>query len=472
MPHINANMALIGLGPHAKRIYMNCFKKNGFEPELIVDVRSKKEEVMEYIHQHNLLAQTYFIEDKNQYNEKLNKKDENNLFTLIRTLDITHCVISTEPKAHKAYICFCMEHNIHCLVDKPLTSPVDACWNYAQAKKIEDDYDEIVELYQKAKEHGTILKVQCQRRWHKGYRMAHDLAAELVKRYHIPITAMQVSHCDGMWNMPDEFVNRENHPYKYGYGKLFHSGYHFVDLVAWFQKINELLIEKAPDRVELYATSIKPMDFFHMINQEDYHSLLKTRKFDEIFENMEAYHFEQYGELDIYSILQFIQKDKVVSTVNMSLMQNGFSRRSWSALPEDTYKGNGRVRHEYMNIEIGPLADIQIHSYQSKEIKDRIENDTSVGEVEHFDIYVFRNVDLIGGKPFEKFTLQELYSNDEIMLGYNESAREKCFYEFAACQIQEESILDHDLGIRILSKQYEALCRQREGKKPCVTFQI
>jgi hypothetical protein len=33
--------------------------------------------------------------------------------------------------------------------------------------------------------------------------------------------------------MPSEYTSREGHPYRYGYGKLVHSGYHFVDLFAW-----------------------------------------------------------------------------------------------------------------------------------------------------------------------------------------------------------------------------------------------
>ena len=106
-------------------------------------------------------------------------------------------------------------------------------------------------------------------------------------------------------------------------------------------------------------------------------------------------------------------------------MQSGFSRRSWYNLPKDIYKGNGRVRHERLNIEVGPLMNIQIHSYQAYEIseKERIFNN-NVGSIEHFEIYIFRNCNLIGGKPFEKIDLDTLSDNDkQYFCDKNEKAR-------------------------------------------------
>lgn len=470
---MDINTVLVGLGLHAKRIYMNCYEQNSLQPTVIVDLKSKKEEVLNYIKDRGLKSTAYFIDDKNRDNEKLNLKDENELGKLLKALNVTHAIISTEPKAHFAYIKFFLKYNIHILVDKPLTAPCDVITDGHQAEKIEEDFYDIKKMFDKAqKKKKTILQVQCQRRWHRGYQFVHNMATEMVKKYNIPITAIQILHCDGMWNMPDEFLLRENHPYKYGYGKLFHSGYHFVDLVSWFEKINDILEDKRPDNVDMYAAAVRPNDFMHMINKEDYHRLLDTKKFDKTFDNLDKYHFDQFGELDIYSLLQFKKGDLVTSTASINLMQNGFSRRSWGDLPEDTYKGNGRVRHEYMNLEIGPLMDIQIHSYQSKEIKDRCIGKDGIGEVEHFNIYVFRNTDIIGGKPMEKYSLADLYENKSEWLGYNESARRDCFEEFLKEKTDESSIYEHSLGIRILSKEYEALSRQHQGGIPFLNFKI
>lgn len=466
----NVKVVLVGLGPHAKRIYMKCFQVNDMEPTLIIDLESKKTEVESYVQENNLKTETLFVDESERNALQLSVENQNKIIEKVKELKITHAIISTEPKAHYAYITLFMKNGIHVLVDKPLTAPVNVSIDQAMAQRIQDEYESIKDMYCEAKKNNVILQVQCQRRWHKGYQLIYKIAEETVKKYQVPITAIQISHCDGMWNMPDEFVTRENHPYKYGYGKLFHSGYHFVDLAAWFESINYSLDRKASDNIELFATAVRPSDFMLMVDKQNYQELFDDHKFDDIFDHLDDYHFEKYGEIDLYSLIQFKRQEKVVSTVTLNLMQNGFSRRSWNSIPEDTYKGNGRVRHEYMNMEIGPLMNIQVHSYQSKEIKDKVEGKIGVGEVEHFDIFVYRNVDLIGGNPMEKFTLNDLYQEDGNMQGYNEEAREHCFDEFIRCKVVGDPIFEHELGIQILTKEYEALCQKEKGLPSVVQF--
>ena len=70
--------------------------------------------------------------------------------------------------------------------------------------------------------------------------------------------------------MPDEFIYRENHPYKYGYGKLFHSGYHFVDLLTWLLESNNELINKKITKASIYSEAYKPSDFVYNFNNDDY----------------------------------------------------------------------------------------------------------------------------------------------------------------------------------------------------------
>ena len=52
-----------------------------------------------------------------------------------------------------------------------------------------------------------------------------------VSAVQVPLSYADIYHADGMWVMPHEW-ERDNHAYKYGAGKLLHSGYHFVDLLA------------------------------------------------------------------------------------------------------------------------------------------------------------------------------------------------------------------------------------------------
>ena len=180
--------------------------------------------------------------------------------------------------------------------------------------------------------------------------------------------------------------------------------------------------------------------------------------------------FIDFGEIDFHSIINFKEEDKLITNCSINLMQSGFSRRACCELPKDTYKGNGRVRHERLNIQVGPLMNIQIHSYQAYEIKDRDQIlNNGVGSVEHFDIYVFRNSQLIGGKTFETLDIATLSEKDKKYFnGYNEKARENCFINFLLNIDDSSDLLEHRTSIEITEKAYEAMSR----KKSIINFDI
>ena len=469
------SIVLVGLGPHSKRIYMSFLSKLNIWPKLIVDLESKENDVISYLEAYNLHTKCIFIPDEEKDFILLSDQTKEKIKTYLKEFDITHAVISTEPKAHNAYINFFLDNNISILTDKPITAPIDVSNDEKMAERIESDYYSIIDKYLNVKNNGILLEVQCQRRWHLGYKFLYGELQNIVIQYGVPITSIQITHSDGMWNMPDEFIFRENHPYKYGYGKLYHSGYHFIDLLSWIVSINDQLPAMKAKKLETYASIVRPSDFLHMVNNDFYNTVLKTEKFNHIFNDIDNLSFNKYGEIDVYSIIKFMNNNDVITTATLSLIQNGFSRRSWDTLPQDTYKGNGRVRHEYLNVEVGPLMNIQVHSYQAKEIKDRnVEDSCATGECEHFDIYIFKNIDILGGVPFEKISIADLIKNESIndFMGYNEYAREKCFLDFLNNKSDGTQIFSHGLGIKIMRNIYESICAYAAGENPVIKCEV
>ncbi len=465
------SIVLIGFGPHAKRIYMSFLQKYNVIPKLIIELYSKKNDINSYLIEHDLHTRCIFIPDEEKDYNNLSEQTKQKIRAHISELHITHAIISTEPKAHFAYINFFLDNEINILTDKPITAPTNVSNDKDMAKRIETEYYSILNKYLTVKNNGVLLEVQCQRRWHLGYIFVHDELKKIVSKYGIPITSIQVTHSDGMWNMPDEFIFRENHPYKYGYGKLFHSGYHFIDLLSWLVSINDQLPRVKAESLETYASIVRPSDYLNMINNEFYRTTLKTEKFDEIFNQLGDLHFNRYGEIDVYSVIRFLIDNNVITTATLNLMQNSFSRRSWDTLPQDTYKANGRVRHEYLNVQVGPLMSIQVHSYQAKEIKDRnTDGSCNIGECEHFDIYIFKNIDILGGVPFEKISISDLFKSQRIdnFMGYNEYAREKCFLDFINNDSDGMQIFMHQLGIRLMRNMYESVCSSANDENPLI----
>lgn len=442
------NIALIGIGPHAKRIYLHYFKKKKVNFELVVDLESKKDSIRKYLDENGFENTKIFtLPDKYKDDEHLPEKISSHLLKVCKILGITHLIISTEPKAHYMYLEFALKNNINVLTDKPITVTKNMT-SLQSIEKIRKQYYEILEL---AKNSKGICKVMCQRQYHRGYEMIKEVLSDAVDKYQMPITNIDIFHSDGAWEMPHD-LEKENHPYKYGYGKLFHSGYHFIDLLSDFIKINDSLggNKKIVDG-DVYSKVFTPNDEINILNIEDYKRLFKNQNIPDYYNKIENPTFDNYGEKDYHGLLTFYNKEGfTITTASLNLLHNGVSRRSWIET-KDFYKSNGRIRHERMNIEIGHLLNIQIHSYQSKEICDRTDDEEKVGGLEHFDIYFFNNP-LIDKEPFREIHLGDMYSENEKkeFLGYNELSRERFLDNFLNNIDCKGDIRDQALAIEIL----------------------
>ncbi len=450
------SVVLIGVGPHAKRIYLNYFRKYKINLALVVELDSQKDATKKYLSENGFKNTKLFtIDDIYKDDKHLSNQIFNNLSSICQVLEITHMIISTEPKAHFMYLEFALKNNINVLTDKPITVTKNMT-SLASIEKVRNQYYEILKL---AETSTASCNVMCQRQYHKGYIYIKNLLNEIVNKYQIPITEIEIYHCDGSWEFPHDML-KENHPYKYGYGKLYHSGYHFIDLLSDFIKINEQLSgSKKITKGEVYSNCFTPDDEMNICNIDDYFKIFKNQTIPVFYHARKQKNsipkFKKFGEKNFYGVLDFYNNfNQLITHVNLNLLHYGFSRRGWIET-KNFYKENGRVRHERLNIQVGSLLNIQVHSYQSKEIKDRTDDsklEEEVGGLEHFDIDIYRNVDIIGGKPFERITLGSLYSDREKknMLGYNELAREVYLTNFFKGNCEKGNIRNQELAIEIL----------------------
>lgn len=251
------NVVLVGVGPHAKRIYLNYLKKHKVNLAFVVELNSKKDETRNYLDQNGFNKTKIFtIDDKYKDSEHLPNSVASNLLALCDTFEITHMFISTEPKAHFMYLEFALKNNINVLTDKPITVTKNMT-SLTSIEKVRKQYYQILKLAEKS---SATCKVLCQRQYHKGYEQIKNILTEVVNKYKLPITNIDIFHSDGNWEMPHD-LNKENHPYKYGYGKLFHSGYHFIDLLSDFIKINDTLGgSKKITSADVYSKAFTPND--------------------------------------------------------------------------------------------------------------------------------------------------------------------------------------------------------------------
>lgn len=358
--------------------------------------------------------------------------------------NIKKAIISTEPRSHKMYIDFCLKNGIDIMCDKPITTPLYTN-TYQGASLIMEEYQEMLDKFENSST--KMFEIQTQRRAHKGYKKIREILNEVVREFHVPINKITISHSDGTWSMPSETVFRENHPYKYGYGKLMHNGYHFLDLLSFFIEINEENGFSYSKR-SVMSTDYRPNDFYSYFGKE-FNEKLGFYDKNEYYDNLDI--VKNFGEFDTSAIIDYKDKNEnIITTAHLELSQSGFSRRALFDLPEDTYKGNGRIRHEFIDISVGPLINIKVLSYQSSEIADGDLKNNQMGGLDHFEILVFRNNEIIGGKPFEILDLGQ--DNREYYLGQNEVARFDILRDYFLDKHSYSSITKHKESISLLSE--------------------
>jgi predicted dehydrogenase len=255
------NVLLIGVGHHAKRIHLRCLKKLNLTPSLIIDLASAKESVLSSLAEHGYITEelkahstfhehqstttaVHFLEDSEKLYDNLSLATQEQLNGLIATKQISHAILSTDSRAHYAYLRYLIPKGIKILTDKPITNPLNLVNDEQQVNKLRSEYQHLVQLSNK---HNTPVYVLCQRRYDPRFQYIRSLISEMMVKYGIPVHHMQIYHCDGSFYTPHDMAIRENHPFKYGYGKLLFSGYHFYDLLSWLPCWSHLPSHKQPN---------------------------------------------------------------------------------------------------------------------------------------------------------------------------------------------------------------------------------
>jgi len=474
------NIILIGCGPHAKRVYVPKLKE--FEGEFrinlkaIVELKEKQNDVLAFASKYfeNI---NYIFVDKfgEEFKQTLPDELENYLNSVIIKENINAVIIATDPLNHIQYALWALKHNLHILMDKPISTYDNISNNLKQAKQLKKDYKLLIENYSSDK----AFIVNTQRRFLPQFQIVQDFVNEIASEYKMPITSMQSTHSDGQWRLPDEVLKFKYHPLL-GWGKVSHSGYHFIDMASKMVKDSFRQANKSFDEIAVFSKFIRPSGVLLQQNQNDLEKIFGSdyKKFDNRTEKeiLKMYKEKNEAEVDASSIVSLSNNGIPITNITLNLMHNGFSRRSWlNANMNDLYKGNGRVRHEYHNIEQGCLQNIQIHSYQSKDNHDiNKESDFEIGGNNNYDIYVFRNSGIVGGQTLQIIKGEEIaekYSLDKTRV-INELARHEALKQFLEVIIgnrkgkdTKSNILDHKMSVELMSLIYESGINEREIKE-------
>ncbi|KAK5988356.1 hypothetical protein PT974_12507 [Cladobotryum mycophilum] len=487
-----ARFMVIGVGPHAKRTFIKHLRvlKDEGKGELAaaVDIIPNRESIESYAETAMLGAELFFVP---MFREEMPKAVASQLDSAVKRLAIDCAIISTEPECHKAYGLWAMRLGLHVIMDKPVTTRRDAVTDIKQAAAIMTDFDELLEAYtelQTRKE--TFFLINSHRRYHPGFFGANDMISEIQNKTGCPVTNIVSTHCDGLWRLPGEIVDQHYHPFKYGYGKVSHSGYHFLDTTYRFMKAGWAK-GRRPDEIEVVSSFLMPNGFMKATTRKEYQKIFGAGEYDATT----GYSDEQLteamrsmGEYDAMIQFTFKQQGEVIATAHINLLHTGFSRRSWlehgkNPAFDDLYKGVGRVKHEAHEVRSGPFQTLVIDSRQANDKHDRSKPSTAeLGTDNHFEVQSWRNCSVLGeSEPLKVYSVADLDKRYDTTLPgiYSENIKRGILWE-AIDYLQSKksldqmssNIWDHSVPVAFMSAAYASHVRRSLGLSPVTRIDL
>jgi hypothetical protein len=280
------------------------------------------------------------------------------------------------------------------------------------------------------------------------YDFAFEYLKSFISKYKVPISYIGIYQCDGLWNSPEEYIERESHPFKYGYGKLLHSGYHFVDIASYFLSLNSLVDSGKYDSLSVYSRVYRPMDAIDQIARSGINNFH--------FHITDKEHLAGLGELDSYNLVQLTRNGTVITTLDITTMQNSVSKRDNFDNIEIAKEKMGMTKQEEMRIIIGPLLMLKIllvNCDGSYTYKVEITKNSGFGDNGDFIYKDFKSVEIMSGK-------------NRVCLPQNQAARFKLLRNFLSNSENKSRIHSHVLTNRLISIIYRNICKINRGEIP------
>lgn len=411
-------------------------KRMNFSVVALVDLEPARSQIERYLEESTVKPEKLILLRGNGLKDFEQASQELEAINLQR--QIHKIVIATEPLAHKQYIDWALARCIDVLVEKPVIAFEGLNQSVDLAREIDRYVTDLV-----ARDTNEIVSVQAQRRYNPAYVFARKYLIEFVDEFRVPISFIGVQHEDGLWNSPREFLTEDVHPFKLGYGKILHSGYHFIDLFCWFGALNGFIDgEKWFNEVRIATEIFRPSDLSFQLRKMaivDPSSGVQSLTLPKTL-----------GEIDCHSLLQFRNNNSAIMTGRIDLLQNSVSNRASFANLYEGKKSGGARKMEELVVNVGPVLKVRIYSVDNE--------GNQPAEHPHMRVDVLRNSGMVGGKDFETFDFDSSIAgtSEEVkQWSLNQLSRFYLFEAFLADRENSSKVRSHLLTNRLISRMYE-----------------
>src|SRR5438128_2542028 len=120
---MSIKLIVVGVGPHARRIYLPALKqlqaKYDVEVTVTIELISTQHQTKEFFKTLGLQTEFFFVDP---FFASLPKNVRLQLDRFVEEKGINGVIIATEPLSHKAYAEWALTKGLHILMDKPISS--------------------------------------------------------------------------------------------------------------------------------------------------------------------------------------------------------------------------------------------------------------------------------------------------------------------------------------------------------------
>jgi predicted dehydrogenase len=421
------NIILVGCGVHYREKYHAVLEKRGVGITLLIDLKAN-EKIIHTFFGDKQLKPKYFLFLDESYRNAISIACIEALIADMDLSQVDGALISTEPKVRKPYAIWAAHRGWDLFMDKPIT----AFLGLDQMDALKSDFEEMLSS---VNTHGVRTVVSCERRAHLGYIWLKSYINHLILEERAPLTGIDIHFAGGVWKTPNEYLLDENHPFNYGYGILLHSGYHYVDLLAYLLELNTPLFSATSYSLNVMVS--KPVDQF---NRE---SRLNGPYREE--------DFKECGEVDFLMIGQAFKERAVMTNFSMKLFGTSVSARRSR---ETSLKLEGRIRQEKIILHFGHLSSIHLSSIAHRKLSPQ------EFPVEDFSITIMNSPLLKGQKPLvvlNRTDISQIFPQLPLTASMNSFARQWQLEEFLEGRDGNSPLSSHRSTMEMLHKIYNLL---------------
>ncbi|MCA6112618.1 hypothetical protein [Bradyrhizobium cenepequi] len=443
------DLILVGLGPHARAKYIplieDAIASGRASDFYVVELESARRDVDAFFQTRACKPTSIsWVPDLRRQAIWYSSHGEEVIKAVARRG--TKVIVSTEPKAHLGYLRAALGLGLDCLVDKPVILPMGSNGRPA-ANRLVGAVGELKDICNRT---GARCVVMAPRRYNAVYELIGRYARRISRNLRTPVTYIGIEHHEGVWNTEEEILSREDHPYRYGYGMLCHSGYHYVDILSSLLAHNEENFGRLT--VELDVHRATAADQVRQIGPDPVRRLRGPAPVPGLFP---APPF--WGETDLVSAGAARRRGsfETVCLFRLDLLQTSVSLRNWRQLPTDVYNKNGRYPSETIRLNIGPFAAIEAR------ILKRPHSDTEgrSQSTREAHITVWRNAGFL-----DRAALRERFYPARDTLGRNAdlgAGRRRLFDDWLAGRSGKSSLESHVRTISLFASYLAAVTTDR-----------